>query len=129
MNRKAVVCTVLALSVGLGGVAFAQRDEPLVIDVPQNRRGNEARPPHRPKEQGRPNNLDRRDGRGVGPEHRLHRGDRLPASYRHKNYVVNDWRRHHLNAPPRGHHGIQIGPDYALVVIATGVIVQLVLHN
>lgn len=68
-------------------------------------------------------------GRGVGPDHRWHRGDRLPPAYRSYHYVVNDWRGHHLHAPPRGYHWVQYGADYILVAIATGLIVQIVLSQ
>ena len=47
--------------------------------------------------------------------------------YRSHHYVVNDWRGHHLSAPPRGYHWIQNGGDYLLVAIATGVIASMVL--
>ena len=60
---------------------------------------------------------------------RFHRGDRLPVEYRHRNYVVDDWRAHSLSAPPRGYHWVQTGGDYVLVAIATGVILQLLLNH
>ena len=44
-------------------------------------------------------------------------------------YVVDDWRGHHLSAPPRGYHWVQTGSDYVLVAIATGVILQLLLSH
>lgn len=59
------------------------------------------------------------------PEFR--RGARLPNGYRGPNYVVDNWRAHHLAAPPRGQHWVQVGPDYVLAAIATGVITQLIL--
>ncbi len=71
----------------------------------------------------------RRYERGAGPNHAFYRGDRLPAQYRHRNYVVNDWRGHRLSAPPRGYHWVQTGADYVLVAVATGVILQLLLNN
>jgi len=40
---------------------------------------------------------------------------------------VANWRGHHLSAPPRGYQWVQVGPDYVLAAIATGVIVNLVL--
>lgn len=67
------------------------------------------------------------DRRGAGPERNWYRGARVPMHYRSNHYVVNDWRRHHLSAPPRGYHWIQNGSDYLLVAIATGVISQLIL--
>lgn len=71
----------------------------------------------------------RPDERGAGPDHKYHRGDRLPAEYRHHNYVVDDWRGHGLSAPPRGYQWVQNGSDYLLVAVATGIIAQLLLNN
>lgn len=71
----------------------------------------------------------RPDERGAGPDHQYHRGDRLPAEYRHRNYVVDDWRGHGLSAPPRGYQWVQSGSDYLLIAIATGIIAQLLLSN
>jgi len=67
--------------------------------------------------------------RGAGPNHNLHRGDRLDSQYRHHNYVVDDWRGHRLSPPPRGYHWVQTGGDYVLVAIATGVIMQILLSH
>lgn len=62
-----------------------------------------------------------------GPQ--FHRGGRIPQEYRNRQYVVNNWRDHHLNAPPRGQQWVQVGADYALIAIATGVIAQLILSQ
>jgi len=43
--------------------------------------------------------------------------------------VVNDWRGHHLSPPPRGYQWVQVGNDYVLAAIATGIIAQLLLNN
>ena len=101
MNSKTIISAVLAMSLISGGSAFAEG------------RGN--------------GNNDRRDERGAGPNHAFHRGERLPAEYRHRNYVVDDWRGHQLSAPPRGYHWVQTGGDYVLVAVATGIIAQLLL--
>jgi Ni/Co efflux regulator RcnB len=92
--------------------------------------------PGRPgyQQPGRPGYDPRRDGRnyneyGAGPDHNFHPGDRLPPQYRNYNYVVNDWRGHHLSPPPPGYQWVQTGADYVLVAIATGLIVQLLLMN
>jgi Ni/Co efflux regulator RcnB len=66
---------------------------------------------------------------GAGPYHNMHRGERLPSRYRSHQYVVNDWRGHHLHAPPRGYHWVQTGADYVLVGIATGLIADMILSN
>jgi Ni/Co efflux regulator RcnB len=76
---------------------------------------------------GRGHNNEMRGGRGVGPNYAYYRGDRLPPEYRHRQYVVNDWRGYNLSAPPRGYQWVQSGGDFILVAIATGVIMQLLL--
>ncbi len=88
-----------------------------------NRYDNRGGPPGR-------GNFERRgDGRGAGPNHSYYRGDRLPPQYRHRQYVVEDWRGHQLSAPPRGYHWVQSGADYLLVGIATGMILQIFLSR
>jgi len=139
MNRtaaKAMVSAVLALTMGTGQLAFAQgnsnhnRNDRDRDESRQHDRGNSPKPDrHDNRDFGRNHNQERdRGGRGVGPNHGYYRGDRLPAEYRHRHYVVNDWRGHRLSAPPRGHHWVQSGGDYILVAIATGVIVQLMIN-
>jgi len=67
-----------------------------------------------------------RDVRIGGP--RWHQGQYLPRHVVQQRHVVIDHRHHrHLYAPPRGHQWVQVGPDYVLVVIGTGLIVQIVL--
>ena len=68
-------------------------------------------------------------GRGAGPEHNFYRGGRLPDYYRGHEYVVDDWRGHRLQAPPRGYNWVQVGPDYVLVAIATGIIASILLNQ
>lgn len=137
MNTKSVVSAIMAISLATGGFAFAQgrgggndrgRNEQAQRGDRQDRRDNEARRPDRREYQGRGND-ERRDERGVGPNHEFRRGDRLPVEYRHRHYVVDDWRGYNLSAPPRGYHWVQVGGDYVLVAIATGVILQLLLNH
>lgn len=128
MKSKAVVASIMALSLITGSLAFAQghgnrsdrgRHDQMQRGGPQDRRDHQGRAP----------NDERRDERGAGPEHQFHKGERLPIEYRHRNYVVDDWRAHRLSAPPRGYHWVQVGGDYVLVAIATGIILQLMLSN
>lgn len=140
MNSKAVISAFIALSLATGGVAFADdhgdrgdrgdrgRNEQMQRGGRQDRQ--DARRPNRQENRGRAaRNDERRDERGAGPNHEFYRGDRLPREYRSRQYVVDDWRGHHLSAPPRGYHWVQTGGDYVLVAIATGVILQLLLNN
>ncbi|MGP1677471.1 MAG: RcnB family protein [Burkholderiales bacterium] len=122
MKSKPVVSAILAMSLATAGIAFGQD---------RGDRNDRSRKEHvqRADQQDRRHNDRRRDERGAGPDHAFHRGDRLPAEYRHRNYVVNDWRGHHLSAPPRGYHWVQTGGDYVLVAVATGIILQLLLNN
>ena len=128
MKHNAIVCAVLAMSLGAAGPAFAQRDQDqqrTYRDGQQSReRGNNQR-----NQRGADQRSERGAERGAGPDHRFHRGDRLPAEYRNRTYVVDDWRGHRLSAPPRGYHWVQVGGDYVLAAIATGVILQLLLNN
>jgi Ni/Co efflux regulator RcnB len=129
-NRKAAISVVIALTMTAAQFAFAQGG--------RNERGREARQQehrgaaagrHDSRGFGRAHEEERRKGRGAGPNHEYYRGDRLPAEYRHRNYVVDDWRGHHLSAPPRGYHWVQSGGDYVLVAIATGIIAQILLGH
>jgi Ni/Co efflux regulator RcnB len=72
---------------------------------------------------------DERRWNGAGPEHSFRRGDRLPSRYRNHQYVVNNYREHHLRPPPRGYHWVQTGGDYVLAAIATGVIADLIINH
>ena len=58
---------------------------------------------------------------------RWRKGDRLPADFRDRQYVVDDWRVYRLSRPPRGYHWVSIGGDFLLVAIATGVIAEIVI--
>jgi Ni/Co efflux regulator RcnB len=66
---------------------------------------------------------------GAGPNHDIRRGGRLPSRYRNHQYVVDNWRDHHLRPPPRGYHWVQTGGDYVLAAIASGVIADLIINH
>jgi len=147
MKSKAVVSVILAISLSTSGFSFAEgrgdrnerdgerndRGRNEQSHGQQDRRDNAGRQPVRHENQGRAHNDERReewrDERGAGPNHEFRRGERLPDQYRHRQYVVDDWRGHQLSAPPRGYHWVQTGGDYVLVAIATGIILQLLLNN
>lgn len=82
---------------------------------------------HANRHDGRHDN--RHAGRGAGPNHNFYKGGHIPREYRGHQYVVNDWRGHHLTPPPRGYNWVQTGGDYVLIAIATGVIAQIILGN
>jgi Ni/Co efflux regulator RcnB len=152
MKSKTVLAIVLALSLLPGSVAFADGPDRRGQrgDHEQAQRGHDGRG-HGQGNQGRWERREQRDyrdyrnqrgnrpppqayredrrGPGAGPQRNFYRGDRLPSEYRHRNYVVNDWRGHRLSPPPRGYHWVQAGGDYVLVAIATGIILQILLNQ
>jgi Ni/Co efflux regulator RcnB len=125
MISKTVISAIVAVSMATGGFAYAQgnRDRD---DRGRNEHDQRGQQDHR-QNQSQAN--DRRGERGAGPNHAFYKGGRLPAEYHNRHYVVDDWRGHHLSAPPRGYHWVQTGGDYVLVAIATGIILQLLLNN
>ncbi|MDM7941934.1 MAG: RcnB family protein [Hydrogenophaga sp.] len=62
-----------------------------------------------------------------GPQ--FQRGRYIPSEYRSRQYVVVNHQQHRLYAPPRGQQWVQVGSDYVLVAIATGLIINLMLSN
>jgi Ni/Co efflux regulator RcnB len=152
MTIRKIIAGVIAASVGFSSLALAQPGPPR-----NDHRGPGAGPaqrphgpgamqgPHRPGAMQGPRHPGAMQGpRGPGPGprgymvprqdfqpfpeyRRYQRGDRLPAPYRSSQYVVNDWRAHHLTAPPRGHYWVQNGSDYVLAAIATGIIAAVIL--
>ena len=125
MNKKSAAAAIVALSLAASGLAFGQdrRDNRDYRDNRDNRDNRNYRDNGNQNDRGRDGQA--RDERGAGPNHDWRRGDRLPAEYRHRNYVVDDWRGHQLSAPPRGYHWVQAGGDYVLAAIATGIILNL----
>ena len=51
----------------------------------------------------------------------------MPSEYRGRQYVVNDWRGHRLQQPPRGYQWMGVGGDVVLAAVATGLIAQIVI--
>jgi Ni/Co efflux regulator RcnB len=145
MKNKSIVSSLLAATLAFGALPVVQaqdhgpdqRDQREQRDQRGDQRGGprDQRDQHGQDNRGGPDRRapqardDHREGRGAGPNHGFYRGDRLPPEYRNRQYVVNNWRDHHLNAPPRGYHWVQTGNDYVLVAITTGVILQMILGN
>ncbi|HZR03418.1 MAG TPA: RcnB family protein [Burkholderiales bacterium] len=157
MIVRTIISTAIVVSLTAAGLAFAQdnrdrntRAPGSAGDARHGEYGNEAagvapknnreysqqdrhiearQQPNGPQDRRYADGNRARDGRGAGPDHQFHRGERLPREYHNKHYVVDDWRGHHLSAPPRGYHWVQTGNDYVLVAIASGLIAQILLGN
>ena len=52
-------------------------------------------------------------------------GQRMPSYYT-QGYVVNDYGRYGLRAPPRGYHYVRIGNDVVLAAVAGGLITAVI---
>jgi len=52
------------------------------------------------------------------------KGDRVPAEYRDRQYVIDNYKVHELPTPKRGQHWIGVGAEFYLVN-ASGVIAQV----
>ncbi|MGF6771758.1 Ni/Co efflux regulator RcnB [Paraburkholderia sp. GAS199] len=66
---------------------------------------------------------------GPVPHNDWHKGERLPSEYRNRSYVVDDYRGHGLQAPPRGYQWVGVNGDYVLAAVATGVIASVLLST
>ncbi len=122
MKLKTLASALVAISLATSGIAFAQG------------RGDQNDRNHERVEHNNGHESDQRgdrghDERGAGPNHEYYKGGRMPKEYRSSHYVVDDWRGHHLSAPPRGYHWVQTGGDFVLVAIATGIIADLLLNR
>jgi Ni/Co efflux regulator RcnB len=156
MNKKALVFAIMAVSLSAGTSAFAQdnsyrhdRNDRYERSDRDGRQGHDGRDERR-------NDSDRGDHRGDGrdgrwdnhgrndyrptystnhgyynaPQHNYYRGGYVSNDYyRSSRYVVSDWRRYRLSAPPRGMQWVQVDNNYLLVALATGLIAQVVSQN
>lgn len=137
---KTPLCIIAALLFSVGGPASAQSKESPDAQkayppsaksdsakVPFGQRGN---PQDQRRQMDHPGSheVDSASSTGVdaGSTHDLYKGKKLPVEYHNqRQYVVDDWRSHHLSAPPRGHHWVQAGSVYVLAAIGTGKIVKI----
>ena len=109
------------------GALYSQRDRGEQERRDEERRGEERRGPPAGEVRREP---ARNEARRPPPHFAdFHRGERLTQEYRHPNYVVSDWRAHRLHAPPRGYHWVEVGPDFLLVAIATGIIAEVLANG
>ena len=149
MKTRTFIFGLAAAVLGFSSLSHAQGYD-------RGRDGNRAREPQRGDRRGerrrpQPGDYDRRGAPGPRADRGEHRGDdrrgpperyyysargpewrrggRIPPEYRRRQYVVADWRAHRLHAPPRGYQWVQVGADYVLVAIATGMILQILINQ
>lgn len=139
MNKKIIIATIMAISLTAGSSAYAQghghgNDKDRNSHGQHDRSDRDGDRDHGKRYNQRDNHArghdnGRHSGRGAGPQHNFYKGERISSEYRHRQYVVSDWRGHRLSAPPRGYHWVQTGPDYVLIAITTGIIAQIIFSN
>ena len=151
MKSKTLVLALAAASLSFSTLTFAQsndhrggRDEQLQQQhvQPQGRRVADQQGPRASRrdernfDQRRDPRMDYRDANqndrhgyynARGPEFR--RGGYVPREFRDRQYYVTDYRAHHLTPPPRGQQWVQVGSDYVLIAIATGLIANMILNH
>ena len=147
-KTKTLLCSLLIASMGMGSLAVAQ---PAWHDARRDARADQreakrdlreaqrdVREARRDLREARNDRRDARNDRRDAREARYYynarspefrRGGRLPGLLRARAHLVNDWHHHHLARPQPGYHWVQVGPDYVLAAIATGVIASLVLSR
>jgi len=131
MNKHLIAKGMIALMLAASAPAFAQHNDRHDRRDDRREYRDDRRDDRRDYREARRDDRreDRHARRGAGPRHDLYRGNRLPTNYHHKQYVVDNWRSHRLSAPPRGYHWVQVGNDYVLAAIATGIIASVLLGN
>ncbi len=142
MKSTAIVCTIVIASMGFSTLAQAEgrgrhgQDGDRWSQQDRGRHDNgrrDDRYDHRHDDRHHDHRGQSRwDGHpgyygARGPDFR--RGGYLPHEYRRPIYVVNNYYGHHLPPPRRGHQWVQVGADYVLIAIATGVIAQIILNQ
>lgn len=138
MISKILGSAFVAACLTMSGTVFAQNydnhnngryNTPSRHSAQNNGHGRNAHPAPPPRRISSARGYDNHWTRGAGPEHRFYKGGWLPAQYRGRRYVVNDWRTYRLSPPPRGYYWVQTGSDFVLAAIATGLIAQIILNN
>lgn len=134
MNKKIVTAALAAViastSFGVASAAPAQHRDPAPRTQPH------AQPHVQPAPQGnaygRWQQAPRRYSapRYVAPRGHQARawsyGQRMPAEYRTRSYVVTDYSRYGLRRPPSGYQYVRSGNDVVLAAVTTGLITAVI---
>jgi Ni/Co efflux regulator RcnB len=134
MKLLPIARLVALTTLGLASAAFADdndrrdrrdsRDQRSYDHQGDNERGERGRGRHHQQHH---RHFSQRDFDAHGSDYR--RGGYLPPQFRGRTYIINDYRPYRLSPPPRGHQWVQVGADYVLVAIATGIIANIILNQ
>lgn len=150
MKTSAIVCAILAGTLGLGSVAQAQdrrgpggHDRGHRVEQrhdhrahgPAARPGHDRRQPqarwHQPRPVYQPPRYVVQQPRYYQPHygHRFYRGGYLPHQYRSNVYYVNNWQAYPgLYAPAYGQQWVNVDGQFLLVALASGLIANALLN-
>jgi Ni/Co efflux regulator RcnB len=120
MKRLLIATTALTLLVAPLSEAFAQGWNNNRSDRHDNGRSNTMMM-HR--------DHDRFDRHDNGKHRGWYKGGHIDRRDWNRGYRVNDYRRYHLQRPPRGYEWRRVDNNYVLAAAATGLIMGLVLAN
>jgi Ni/Co efflux regulator RcnB len=134
MKRLLIATTALTLLVAPLSEAFAQNgNQGWNNDRHDNGRPNAMQMQHRDNDRhdnDRRNNYRNDNARNDNGHHRgWYKGGHIDRSDWNRGYRVNDYRRYHLQRPPRGYEWRRVDNNYVLAAAATGLIMGLVLAN
>src|SRR5258706_6983262 len=123
MKRLLIATTALTLLAAPLSGAFAQGRNDRHDD---HRPGNAMMMEHHDNDR----RADYRDNRHDNGRHRgWYKGGRIDRRDWDRGYRINDYRRHHLAAPPRGSESRPVANNYLLAAAATGLIMGVLLAN
>jgi len=116
MKRLLIATTALTLLAAPLSGAFAQGR-------------NDRHDDHRPNTMMMHHDDNRYDRNDNGRHRGWYKGGHIDRSDWNRGYRVNDYRRYHLQRPPRGYEWRRVDNNYVLAAAATGLIAALVLAN
>jgi Ni/Co efflux regulator RcnB len=134
MKRLLIATTALTLLVAPLSSAFAQGrgnghddnrgNNAMMMDRHDDNRGNNAMVQRHDDYRG--NSMMRHDnGRHRG----WYKGGRIERNDWNRGQRISDYRRYHLNRPPRGYEWRRVDNNYVLAAAATGIIASILLAN
>jgi Ni/Co efflux regulator RcnB len=121
MKRFLIATTALTLLVAPLSGAFAQGRS----NGHDDNRGNNAMMMDR-HDDNRGNAMMRHDN---GQHRGWYKGGRIERNDWNRGQRISDYRRYHLNRPPRGYEWRRVDNNYVLAAAATGIIASILLAN
>jgi Ni/Co efflux regulator RcnB len=134
MKRFLIATTALTLLVAPLSGAFAQGrsnghddnrgNNAMMMDRHDDSRGNNAMMQRHDDNRG--NSMMRHDN---GQHRGWYKGGRIERNDWNRGQRISDYRRYHLNRPPRGYEWRRVDNNYVLAAAATGIIASILLAN